>query len=108
MNGPVITGTQAKETIAKVLKEQMDEKIISHLSWAYDRGIPDRRNGIYVRHILTDGDVILSIPRTRCFTPKIVIAAYARRERKIDPYSLVFSSRYVDEKGRYCLKYHSG
>jgi hypothetical protein len=62
----------AKRTVALVLKDQMEERVAGHLSWAYSRGIPDRRNGTYVRHILTElGDVALSIPRTRYFGPRI-------------------------------------
>jgi putative transposase len=75
----------ARHTIAKVLKEQMDEQVTGHLSWAYQKGIPDRKNGSYVRRVLTElGDVILSISRTRCFSPRGIIAAYARRVREID------------------------
>jgi len=75
----------ARETIGKVLKEQMEQQVAGHLSWAYQRGIPDRRNGTYLRHLLTElGDVILAIPRTRCFSPRGIIAAYARRVQEID------------------------
>ena len=75
----------ARETIARVLKERMEERIAGHLSWAYQKGIPDRRNGTYLRRLLTElGDITLSIPRTRSFSPKGVIAAYARRIKEID------------------------
>lgn len=75
----------AREAIARLLKDRMKEKIAGHLSWAYNQGIPDRRNGVYVRHILTElGDISLAIPRTRLFSPKDVIAAYARRVKQID------------------------
>ena len=75
----------ARDTIARVLKERMEERVAGHLSWAYERGIPDRRNGIYLRHVLTElGTVILSVPRTRRFSPRGIIAAYARRIREID------------------------
>jgi putative transposase len=75
----------ARKTVAKVLKEQMEERVAGHLSWAYQRGIPDRRNGVYLRHLLTElGDIVLSIPRTRWFSPRGVIAAYARRIKEID------------------------
>ena len=75
----------ARKTVARVLKEQMEERVAGHLSWAYRKGIPDRRNGVYLRHLLTElGDIVLSIPRTRCFSPRGIIAAYARRIRQID------------------------
>ena len=75
----------ARKTVAKVLREQMEERVAGHLSWAYQKGIPDRRNGVYLRHVLTElGDVVLSVPRTRSFAPKGIIAAYARRIKEID------------------------
>ena len=75
----------ARSTIATVLKKQMEQQVAGHLSWAYQRGIPDRRNGSYVRHVLTElGNVMLTIPRTRRFIPRGVLAAYARRVREID------------------------
>lgn len=75
----------ARETIGKVLKEQMEQQVAGHLSWAYRQGIPDRRNGSYLRHLLTElGNVILAIPRTRHFSPRGIIAAYARRVQEID------------------------
>jgi transposase-like protein len=75
----------ARETVARVLKDQMEERVAGHLSWAYHKGIPDRRNGSYIRNVLTElGSIIVSIPRTRSFIPKGIIAAYARRIREID------------------------
>jgi putative transposase len=75
----------ARDTVARVLKDQMEERVACHLSWAYQRGISDRRNGSYIRHVLTElGSIVLSIPRTRCFSPRGIIAAYARRIREID------------------------
>jgi len=75
----------AKETIVRLLQDRMKEKIAGHLSWAFNQGIPDRRNGVYVRHILTElGDIAFSIPRTRLFSPKDIITAYARRVKQID------------------------
>ena len=76
---------QARETVANVLKNQMEERVAHHLAWAFGKGIPDRRNGTYVRRVLTElGTIALSIPRTRIFSPKGVIAAYARRIGQID------------------------
>ena len=75
----------ARDTVARVLKDQMEERVAGHLSWAYQKGISDRRNGSYIRHVLTElGSIVLSIPRTRCFSPRGIIAAYARRIREID------------------------
>ena len=75
----------ARNTVARVLKDQMEERVAGHLSWAYQKGISDRRNGSYIRHVLTElGSIALSIPRTRRFSPRGIIAAYARRIREID------------------------
>jgi transposase-like protein len=75
----------AKSAIATVLREEMETLVGRRLSWAYRKGIQDRRNGTYQRHVLTElGDVLLSIPRTRHFSPKGVITAYARRSREVD------------------------
>lgn len=82
------TGTYretAKSAIATVLREEMETLIGQRLSWCSQKGIQDRRNGSYVRHILTElGDVSLRIPRTRRYSPKGVIAAYARRAQEVD------------------------
>ncbi len=75
----------ARKTVAAVLKDQMEERLARHLSWVFQKGIPDRRNGSYVRHVLTElGTLILAVPRTRLFSPKGIIAAYARRIRELD------------------------
>jgi hypothetical protein len=65
----------ARDTVAKVLKDQMEERVAGHLSRAFNKGIPDRRNGSDVRSVLTEmGTGILSVPRTRLFNPKGIIA----------------------------------
>jgi transposase-like protein len=75
----------ARSAVAKVLKDRMEEKVANHLASAYRDEISDRRNGSYVRHVLTEiGNIVLSIPRTRLFSPKNVVAAYARRTKEID------------------------
>ena len=52
----------ARESIAMILKGRMEERVAGHLSFAYEKGIPDRRNGTYVRHVLTElGDIVLSV-----------------------------------------------
>jgi len=75
----------ARKSISMILKQRMEERVAGHLSWAYQQGIPDRRNGTYIRHVLTElGDVVLSVPRTRHFSPRGIITAYARRTKEID------------------------
>jgi transposase-like protein len=56
-----------------------------HLAELERRGGEDRRNGSYKRHLLGAlGDVELHVPRTRRFSAKAVLGAYARRTREID------------------------
>ncbi len=75
----------ARDTMARVLRDQMEERLARHLSWVFSKGIPDRRNGSYPRRVLTElGTIMLSVPRTRLFSPKGIIASYARRIREID------------------------
>jgi transposase-like protein len=74
--------TYAKDAIARFLNDQMKESITAYLA---RKDIDDRRNGSYVRHLLTElGDVILSVPRTRTFSPVHIIRTYVRRVRDID------------------------
>lgn len=75
----------AKSALAGVLKGEMETLVGRHLSWALQKGIQDRRNGSYPRHVLTElGDVLLTVPRTRLFSPKGVVTAYARRTKEVD------------------------
>jgi transposase-like protein len=72
----------AKDAIARLLNDRMKESITTYLA---RKDINDRRNGSYVRHLLTElGDVILSVPRTRTFSPVHIIRAYVRRVQDID------------------------
>jgi transposase-like protein len=75
----------ARGVVAKILKDRMEEKVANHLASAYRDEIADRRNGSYVRRVLTEiGKIVLSVPRTRLFSPKNVVVAYARRTKEID------------------------
>ena len=71
--------TYAKDSIARFLNDRMKESITAYPA---RKDIDDRRNGSCVRQLLTElGDVILSIPRTRTFSPVHIIRAFARRVR---------------------------
>ncbi len=75
----------AKDAIASFLTGRMKEKLRCHLMQAEADGIPDRRNGTYIRHLLTElGDVLVLVPRTRTFNPVGIIRAYARRSQEVD------------------------
>lgn len=72
-----------RHAIADFLQYRMKESISDHL--ARLDGASDRRNGSYFRHLLTEiGDILLSVPRTRIFTPVKVLEAYARRSKDVD------------------------
>ncbi|HMF06400.1 MAG TPA: transposase [Methylocella sp.] len=55
-----------------------------------ERGAAHRRNGTYHRRLLTElGDIELSVPRTRTYSPVAVVRAYARRASHVDRMILV-------------------
>jgi transposase-like protein len=72
-----------RRAIAEFLNYRMRESIVDHL--ARLDGVSDRRNGTYVRHVLTElGDILISVPRTRKYIPSEILTAYARRSREVD------------------------
>ncbi len=74
-----------REGIRHCLEEEMDHRVRSWLEDSLSRGGHDRRNGSYRRHLLTAlGDIEVSIPRTRRFSPALVAQAYARRSGDVD------------------------
>lgn len=74
-----------RQAIAEVLKGQMARAVDAHLERMAALDEADRRNGYYPRHLLTElGDIELSVPRTRSFSPTKVLKAYARRSAEID------------------------
>jgi putative transposase len=75
----------ARRALAEIIEEQMASAIDRYLEALDAEDVPDRRNGHYRRHLLTTlGDVELSVPRTRRYTPTQVLRAYARRTPEID------------------------
>jgi transposase-like protein len=63
----------------------MDEALDAYLDGLDADAAPDRRNGYYRRHLLTElGDIELTVPRTRRYSPVTVLRAYARRSVEID------------------------
>lgn len=74
-----------REAIGAILRRQMDQAIDEHLDRMAALDVADRRNGSYSRHLLTElGDIELTVPRTRRFTPRAVLRAYARRPEPVD------------------------
>lgn len=73
-----------RRAIGDFLRDRMKESIVDHLS-RLPRGIPDRRNGSYRRHVLTEiGDILLTVPRTRTYAPIHILEAYGRRSKEVD------------------------
>ncbi len=71
--------------LAEILEGQMALRVDRHLEEMAARGAADRRNGVYTRWLLTElGRIELSVPRTRHFSPQLVVRAYARRADHID------------------------
>ena len=75
----------ARDVISSFLTDRMIQKLKFYLADREAGGAPDRRNGHYLRHLLTElGDVLVSVPRTRTYSPVEVIRAYARRSQDVD------------------------
>lgn len=76
---------EARQAMAEALEWHMRDRIDEHHDAMERRGEADRRNGGYIRHLLTElGDLTLHVPRTRTFCPNSVVRAYARRTREVD------------------------
>jgi transposase-like protein len=74
-----------REALAEIIEGRMEEAIDDWLDRLGFDEEPDRRNGCYRRHLLTElGDIELAVPRTRRFSPTGVLKAYARRSAEID------------------------
>jgi transposase-like protein len=75
----------AREALKEILEGRMEERISEHLELMGLQLKADRRNGTYVRHLLTElGDIELEVPRTRRMSAVEVVRAYARRVRQVD------------------------
>jgi transposase-like protein len=74
-----------RQAIAAIIEGRMAEVVDGYLERLDLEETPDRRNGYYRRHLLTElGDIELHVPRTRRFSPCAVLRAYARRSAEID------------------------
>jgi putative transposase len=74
-----------RHSLEAILEGRMQERITHYLDEMARLGAADRRNGYFSRHLLTElGDIELSIPRTRRFSPVSILRAYARRAPQID------------------------
>jgi putative transposase len=75
----------ARQAVVEIIEDRLHEAVDAHLLRVASRGEADRRNGSYRRRILTElGDIELSVPRTRTYSPVAVVRAYARRTSEVD------------------------
>ncbi len=74
-----------REALAEIIEERMGEAVDRWLEGLGAEDAPDRRNGFYYRHLLTElGAIEIAVPRTRRFSPREVLRAYARRAPQVD------------------------
>jgi transposase-like protein len=75
----------ARDALKDILEHRMVNAVDAHLEQKRAQGFPDRRNGSYPRHLLTEiGDLGLRIPRTRTFSARILLKRFARRAFPIE------------------------
>jgi len=75
-----ITRPAARDALKDILEHRMGNAVDAHLEQKRVEGFPDRRNGSYPRHLLTElGDLGLRIPRTRTFSARVLLKRFARR-----------------------------
>jgi len=76
---------ESRRALKAILEGQMEAVRKGYLEEMASRGLSDRGNGHYRRRLLTTlGELELEIPRTRSFSARGVLAAYARREPRVD------------------------
>ena len=75
----------ARDALKEILEFRMANAVDAHLEQKRAQGFPDRRNGSYPRHLLTEiGDLGLRIPRTRTFSARVLLKRFARRALSIE------------------------
>ncbi|MGH7274868.1 MAG: IS256 family transposase [Nitrospiria bacterium] len=75
----------ARQALKEILEHRMRNAVDDYLHQLQAQDIPDRRNGYYQRHLLTElGDLELSIPRTRTFNPIVLLKQFARRAAPVE------------------------
>lgn len=79
------TKERSREALRRTVEESMAEQVRRHLEDTLSRGEQDRRNGFFSRRLISGiGDIGLSVPRTRRYSPLSVVQAYARRSQDVD------------------------
>lgn len=74
-----------RQALGEIIEEEMATAVERWLEGLAPDDEPDRRNGYYYRHLLSElGDIAIAVPRTRRFSPCAVLRAYARRAPEVD------------------------
>jgi len=74
----------ARNALARIPEDRMEDRLDRYLM-DMGRSLPDRRNGYFSRHLLTElGDIQLDVPRTRHWSAVDVVRAHARRVDQVD------------------------
>ncbi|GAB3389809.1 hypothetical protein GCM10027514_33030 [Azotobacter armeniacus] len=74
-----------RQALATIIEGRLAEAVDCWLDALGVDTQPDRRNGHYRRHLLTElGAIELAVPRTRRYCPSEVLHAYGRRSAEID------------------------
>lgn len=77
--------TLGRQALTEIIEGRLSEAVDGYLDRLDPTAAADRRNGYYRRHLLSElGDIELSVPRTRRYSPCAVLRAYARRTAEID------------------------
>ncbi len=75
----------ARRAMKEVIETRMHNSIDAYLGQMRTAGLPDRRNGSFPSHLLTEvGDLELRIPRTRTFSAHALLKRFARRTASIE------------------------
>jgi len=77
--------TNAQRAMKDLIESELHSRVDSYLQDMQRQELADRRNGYYIRHLLTElGDLELQVPRTRRFSPNAVLKQLGRRLRSVE------------------------
>jgi len=75
----------SKQAMKEIVEFELHNRIDSYLEDLQTQGIPDRRNGYYFRHLVSElGDLELQVPRTRTFSPAGLLKQLGRRVHSLE------------------------
>lgn len=75
----------ARRAMKEVIEYRMHNGIDAFLEQMRAAGLPDRRNGSFGSHLVTEvGDLELRIPRTRTFSAVSILQGFARRSASVE------------------------